>query len=1061
VTHPTTVTARAACLALVGAFWLGSSTPAARQATSAPRAPRVAVFFERGFPAVDVDPIPESELREALAGRDATFLPADRLAAELDASRFDVLVTPFGSAFPADAWPAILAYLQAGGNWVNLGGRPFGVPVWRFPGGWTAASPSSAYYKKLGFTHVFEVPGRAVSSWKIADGAGIDFPLPSGLRADAVFETDIRLANTKDFPDEDGSDGQREGRIRPLVVGLDANGTPIAAPVVRVDRLAGSFAGGAWILANLRGHVSPAAARGLVDAAVPGGFEFVARPTFAGFLPGETPTIELRITRPGRIAGGLAHGPASIVVLDPAGRALFATKATMTGAGAFAAVTVPLPAGDRGWPKGFCEVRAVIETDVPGAANPVARVEATTGFWVYDLGMLEGGTPLAAGRDSFTRGGRPFPVTGTTYMASDVHRRFLLEPNPYLWRRDVAAMKAAGVNAIRTGIWTGWALHMPEVGAFSEAALRSLDIFLLTARQHDVPVIFTLFAFLPEAWGGENPYLDPRAVFAQQAFAGVLARRYARANDLSWDLINEPSFSSPLQLWKTRPNYDASERAAWDEWVRARYPAGGGNVGAAARAAWGATADEDLDLPTLDDFADRNLFGPARPLKAADYKRFAQDMFARWTRQLAGALRANGNSAQLVTVGQDEGGLTERPNPLLFGRDVDYTCMHTWWNNDALAWDAILARRPDRPLLVEETGLMRYERTDGTAWRTEADAAALLERKLALAVGTGAAGYVQWIWNTNPYMASDNEAGIGFVRADGTARPELQPFVDLSRFLASHAPRFRGRQLEDVVLLVPHSQMFSVRNLATEATQRAVRVLTSHLGVPIRAVSELALDDTLGAPRLIVAPAPRVLTSRAWQTLLQAVDRGATLVVTGIVDADERWQDVPRMRGLGLDAGSRPVAGDESIAIDGRVHHLAYRGDRLERLEIATVPGPGGPAVHVVRHGAGSVLWSPLPVELAQAAEATEALYRLAIRYAGVRPPVTVEPAEPGVFVGASVYEDAVLVTLVSESGGDRALRVSTVAGRSGHPVRLPAGRAALLLFDRKTGTLIASHLPR
>ena len=86
-------------------------------------------------------------------------------------------------------------------------------------------------------------------------------------------------------------------------------------------------------------------------------------------------------------------------------------------------------------------------------------------------------------------------------------------------------MKAAGVNLVRTGIWTGWKRYMPEVGRLDEAALRALDVFLLTARQHDIPVIFNFFAFLPEAWGGENPYLDPRAVAAQQAFLGAFARR--------------------------------------------------------------------------------------------------------------------------------------------------------------------------------------------------------------------------------------------------------------------------------------------------------------------------------------------------------------------------------------------------------------------------------------------------------------------------------------------------------------------------------------------------------
>ena len=46
----------------------------------------------------------------------------------------------------------------------------------------------------------------------------------------------------------------------------------------------------------------------------------------------------------------------------------------------------------------------------------------------------------------------------------------------------------------------------------TDPMLRALDVFLLTARRHDVPVIFTFFAFVPPAWGGRNPYFDPQSV---------------------------------------------------------------------------------------------------------------------------------------------------------------------------------------------------------------------------------------------------------------------------------------------------------------------------------------------------------------------------------------------------------------------------------------------------------------------------------------------------------------------------------------------------------------------
>jgi hypothetical protein len=62
-----------------------------------------------------------------------------------------------------------------------------------------------------------------------------------------------------------------------------------------------------------------------------------------------------------------------------------------------------------------------------------------------------------------------------------------------------------------------------------------------------------------------------------------------------------------------------------------------------------------------------------------------------------------------------------------------------------------------------------------------------------VALGANAAGFIQWIWNTNCYMASGNEAAIGFLRADGTAKPELEPFLECARFLKTSSRLMRAR----------------------------------------------------------------------------------------------------------------------------------------------------------------------------------------------------------------------------------------------------------------------------
>src|SRR5262249_15954027 len=578
-----------------------------------------------------------------------------------------------------------------------------------------------------------------------------------------------------------------------------------------------------------------------------------------------------------------------------------------------------------------------------------------TGFWVYDHQLLTRGKPLTVDRNFFYRDGEVYPITGTTYMSSDVHRQFLFEPNPAVWDRDFRAMKAAGVNLVRTGIWTGWKKFMPEAGKVNEAALRALDAFLLTAHSYDIPVIFTLLAFLPETWGAQNAYLDPRAVEAQAQFVSAFGQRYREVDDLIWDLINEPSFCSPKHLWSCRPNYDQYEKAAWQKWLKERYPSPDEETRAAVlQELWRTTSESTLDLPKLQDFDSPNIFDDRRPLKTLDYRLFAQDMFARWVRAMTSAIRNNGNQKQLITVGQDEAGNADSPSPHFFAAAVDFTCMHNWWANDDLVWDSVTAKSPAKASLIEETGIMFYEKLDGSAWRTELEARNLLERKLAISFAVQGAGYVEWIWNANCYMNSDNEAPIGFHRADGTAKPELESFLRMTKFLSAQRAALHAREAEQVLMLIPHSHMFSPRNFATEATRKCVRAMFYHCRVPLRAVSEYALAEIDPTAKLIIVPAPSVLTQKCWEALVAHAARGVTVVISGVFDADEHWLPVASRYASIFDraAGTEPVSESESILIGTTNHLVRYEGEKMQRIEKAAMKTKGPAQVLVRSHGA-------------------------------------------------------------------------------------------------------------
>jgi hypothetical protein len=1015
-------------------------------AAAAAEAPRVALLVEPSLPAVGA-PAPDlPALRGALAGLPTTELDARALAAGLDRAAFDVLVLPYGAAFPEPAWPAIERFLAAGGSWVNLGGVPLAAPAARDGSGWRPLAARTAYAKSLGIvqSYLVSTAGLACRATAAGDGA-----LCAGLAPATVQELIVRLTSTAARPAESGSDGEREARVTALAHLYGDGDLPLAAPLVRVDRLLGRFAAGRWVLATGDAPLPPATVRRLIEDAAAGASELTVAPSLAAYRPGETPEIEIRLTRPGRpaAAGGAA---VRVTLRDPAGAVTAARDVTLAVEGGSLAGRVALPLPD-GAATGLWTLRA----ELAGGSGAVAAGE--NGFRLHPVETLAGGEPLAAGPRYLERGGRPFPVIGTTYMAGDAHRRFLLEPNPAVWERDFAAMARAGVNLVRTGIWTGWAAHCGDGPEPREAVLRALEAYVLTARAHGIPVIFTFFAFVPEAWGGANPYLDPAAVAAQRAFVGGFARRLAGARDVAWDLINEPSFSSPERLWQCRPNYDAHEAAAWRRWTRTVLAAGADDPEAELADRWNLLAGEALDLPPLADFGDRNLFEATRPRRAADYKRFAQSAFTAWARELSQTLRAAGNPAALVTVGQDEGGIAESPSPLEHGRALDFTCNHTWWLNDALLWDSLVSRLPDRPNLVEETGVMTVERLDGGPWRNEEESRNLLERKLVTAFGAGAAGAVQWLWNTNVYMPIDNEAGIGLLRAAGTAKPEAAAFAAVARFVAAHAARFRGAEDEEVAVVLPHSQMQSARDLGTAASQRAVRVLEHELRVPVRIVGEGGLDRLGPRPHLLVLPSPRVLRDDAWRGLLALADAGATVLVTGTFDRDEVERPRRRAAALGVTASLRPVAQEESVTVGGATVAARFRGSRVERAEKAVLAGDSAATLHEIARGAGALLWCPLPVELAEGPEATAAVYAAALARAGVRPPLEVRGAGAEVLVRPVLLADAVLVALVNESDEARAVAFRLRGAPAEVTVTLAPRRSVLAMVERASGRLLGT----
>ncbi|HYE05040.1 MAG TPA: cellulase family glycosylhydrolase [Planctomycetota bacterium] len=989
----------------------------------------VVILRESGFPTLDAAPVADGALEALARAHRGRFVTVADLPAAL-AQRPRLLVLPYGSAFPSAAWSAFIAYLGAGGSWLNLGGSPLARPVWREGQAWRVGVENRAYPQRIGIQQAYP---EAIDAAEAA--AGFAAVGVADVGRGTAWALQPRLAEVNELPEECGTQGQRDARIAPLIVGR-RGGRAVASPALVIDRDRGEFAGGRWVLAPTSAALPDALVAALAAEALRRRVVVTIDTGFATFAADEPPRVRVRIACAGDEAivgtlrvqheGATVHQePIRIAPRDGAGES------------ASGAIAARAP--------GFYRIAVEI------AGAPSATV-ATHGFWVRDAALLTGGGRITVGRDYLERDGRPFPVAGTTYMSTVSHRRFLVEPTPAAWHDDFAAMRAAGINLVRTGLWYLWKAHVHEDGAAREDVLRALEAFLLSARAHGIAIIFNVYAFVPPNWGGGvNPWLDPAAVAAQAAFVASLVRRFKDVPDLMWDFINEPSVTSPQRLWVTRPNYDRVEAAAWSRWLEQATPD-------EWRERFRMAADEPLGQPTLDDFSDANWFTGKRPLRAGGFHWFAQEAFIGWLAAMARAVRVAGGSRQLIMVGQDEGGSDDRPNPQLYAHLVDMTCNHPWWRNDDLLWSAVTTKTLHKPNLMQEVGVMFYEALDRTAWRTPERARNLLERKLALSFAGGCGGFVQWLWNTNHYNVSDNEAGIGLLRSDGSQKPEFAALSRLAVFVAKHADRFRGRALERACVVLPLGGQYSVRNQAVPATRRALRTLEYRLGIACRAVPESRAAEAEGAT-LIVLPSPRVVSQACWDALLSLVERGATLAVSGFLDADEWHRPAPRLATLGIDTSAVTVHRDEAATLvrDGRTHVLraTYDGELVQRLHKAGAADGGALDARIVEHGKGRVIWCPLPIELAQAEEQCLAYYRVVAAVAGLE----ARDAPPGVLLRAVELADATLWIAVNESS--TAARLAEVGGLGAwaRDIVVPADRS-LLAFSGTDGELIDRSEP-
>src|SRR5215470_3943401 len=238
---------------------------------------KIVIFSEPGFPAADSALAPESVLRSALPNGE--FASAAELKQKLDTAQ--LLVLPYGSAFPEDDWAEIQTFLQRGGNLLVVGGRPFTRAAYRDGNVWKLRDYSVRYTRPLMIDQYQETPGSDGLKFESNPDVPLDLPQFTWKQG---FSPIIHLSAV-DLYNRGGSAGSIDATLDPLAWGLSSDGRKMAAPVVEIDHLRNGFDGGRWIFVNAeltsefyRNGASAQSISKLVESALHGAEEFTVRP---------------------------------------------------------------------------------------------------------------------------------------------------------------------------------------------------------------------------------------------------------------------------------------------------------------------------------------------------------------------------------------------------------------------------------------------------------------------------------------------------------------------------------------------------------------------------------------------------------------------------------------------------------------------------------------------------------------------------------------------------------------------------------------------------------------
>lgn len=955
------------------------------------------------------------------AGYGVTLLSASALESPgyLSPNNFDLLVLPQAPYYPLSAGKAIQSFLSSGGSLFSTGGYAFDKPSIRAGDAWHTAQQALTVEavdrneEAAGLNHRFGIPGDGqgpapgqiplfdpMNPLKDTAYAESTVPFIPGVRIQGPFEgwaaSALLGSNDPVFPKD-------YARRIPLLMGYDATGRRTGALGEIVHNYAGPW------------RQSSGAAFGVTNA------DLFSR---AGSLSLDFADIVDRLINKVYLhslkTDLFLYRPAEPVVLSVVCSNF--TKQPVQATVQFKIVTRSgLPAASlepiqKEIPPGFDE-RIQQVWDLPSTlGDTFYRVtcdlsttdhddQMETAFCVDAPDVRKAGPALSLKDNYLTINARPGFWLGTNQTGAVFTSAF---EDPLVWERDLDSMRSHGLSIVRVLHFSPFAVHQTGKRAAGPLDLpsdklpketeRKLDALVQLAAQHGIAVLLTLHDWMSVS-------LTDQELQAQKSFARLVAGRYKDCPNVFFDVQNEP--------------YVQLQRADVDTALWNRYLNGEFKTQDALAAAWGPyLKGEKLGSVSLDAGA------PEWPnVRMADVDRFRVWLFNRWMDANVSGVKAG--SQALATVGYLQ--TMYAADQLLGNQHSDFTDKHYYGDKSALAHQIkVIDRRFEgKGLSLGEFGSVTDHNARIAGQSVQSTDADWYLEAPATVMGLGGMFALNWCWKEMP----DNVFPWGINSpGDDVPRETLQAFRAFSLATSAFVPAYKSPQA--FVVAPDEVRMGFGHEEATIALYRAIDAMIAQR-VDFGVINEGSLSQLPKSAKLLVVPAPFVLSDAGYAVLKQFASGGGVVYVSGDIsfDVSRKRTHPERLKELfGVEFVSE-AQGPMKDEKDERGLKPSIQIKAAGAGELA------GTSLWRYAPGSGQTFFTPYALELDHA---PVDVYSRLVDAAGIVR-VNVQPADPGLIV-------------LSVPGAEAGARYLFVNNRTGKPqdVKLEGGTAFTLAPSQK-----------